>query len=117
MNDDINIFYHNHLGIAFQWKRCDANDHKKIQLVFRDTGLLLDRKELELFSKHIEEAKNARPLCIDCKQNENCRALLLETPFPQLSFAVGHKELAAIGDLVNGTLFHLQLNNYLNGIL
>ncbi|WP_149274311.1 hypothetical protein [Pareuzebyella sediminis] len=115
--NEIHILYQNPLGIAFRWKNNVSKDDKKIQLVFRDTGLLLDKSELAEFSLNIKEAMKSEPLCNDCKQNHDCRALLLETPFPSLSFAVSHKELTEIDDLVVGTMFQLQLDGFLDGIL
>ncbi|SIS88584.1 hypothetical protein SAMN05421766_104629 [Zobellia uliginosa] len=44
--DDITPIYHNPFGVAFQWKRNTIKDIRKIQIVFRDTGLLLTEKEL-----------------------------------------------------------------------
>jgi len=116
MQNNINAIFHNDIGIAFLWPEQPTKNNQKIQLVFRDTGLLLDKKELVEFSKHIKNAIKTRPLCSDCKQNENCRALLLETPFPQISLAISHTELSAADELVDGTLFQLNLDGYLNKV-
>ncbi|MEL6916623.1 MAG: hypothetical protein AAFO99_02725 [Bacteroidota bacterium] len=59
---------------------------------------------------------NGHSLCKDCAQNESCRALLLDTPAPQVSLAMNLKELNAIHDLVEGTLFQLNLDCLLGGI-
>ncbi|WP_373517718.1 hypothetical protein [Pricia sp.] len=114
--NDIKILYQNELSIAFYWKRCPVDYDKKVQIVFRDTGLLLTRDELIQFSGNIERATNSCSLCKDCKNKESCRALLLDTPAPQISFAVSHKELTALKDLVNVILFQLRLDNLLDGI-
>ncbi|WP_411029215.1 hypothetical protein [Spongiimicrobium sp. 3-5] len=113
---DINPIYTNGFGVAFQWKRASLKDMKKIQIVFRDTGLLLSKKELIQFSKNIKCTKNNNSLCKDCASNESCRALLLETPAPQVTLAINQKELNAISDLVEGTLFQLDLDNLLGGL-
>ncbi|WP_282159617.1 hypothetical protein [Ulvibacterium marinum] len=112
---DINPIYHNPFGVAFQWKRNSVKDINKVQLVFRDTGLLLSRKELTDFQKNIKCALESHTLCQDCQQNESCRALLLDTPAPQVTLALSKKELNAVHDLVEGTLFQLQLDNLLYG--
>lgn len=114
---DIQILYQNELSIAFYWKRCPVEYHKKVQLVFRDTGLLLTKDELIQFSENIERATNSGFLCKDCKNKESCRALLLNTPAPQISFAVSHKELMAVKDLVDATLFQLGLDDLLDGVV
>ncbi len=114
--NDVNPIYHNQFGVAFQWKRNTVKDIKKIQLVFRDTGLLLSKEELKQFSKNIKCTKDTSGLCADCAENESCKALLIDAPSPQISFAMNMKELEAIQDLVDGTLFQLSLDNYLKDV-
>lgn len=114
--EDINAIYHNPFGIAFQWKRNTAKDIKKVQMVFRNTGLLLTLPELQQFLKNIKCTMDSNSLCSDCAHNEACRALLIDTPAPQVSLAVNQKELQGIYDLVEGTLFQLNLDNYLGNI-
>ncbi|MGB5820249.1 MAG: DUF6686 family protein [Saonia sp.] len=113
---DINPIYHNQFGVAFQWKRNAAKDIKKIQMVFRDIGLSLSKEELVQFSNHIKCTMNSNTLCKDCAENESCRALLLDTPAPQVTLAMNLKELNAVHDLVEGTLFQLNLKHLLGGI-
>jgi len=113
---DINPIYHNAFGVAFQWKQTSEKDTKKVQLVFRDTGLLVTHEELLQFSKNIIFTKKNSPMCTDCAHNESCRALLVDSPAPQITFAMNAKELAAIEDLVEGTLFQINLDNYLNSM-
>ena len=38
--NEIHPIYHNDFGMAFQWKRNALEDLKKVQLIFRNTGLL-----------------------------------------------------------------------------
>lgn len=111
---DIHPIYHNRFGVAFQWKRNSVKDILKIQIVFRDTGLLLSQEELTQFSKNIKCTKDSSSLCVDCTQNESCKPLLVDSPAPQITFAMNAKELDAVQDLVEGTLFQLNLDNYLN---
>lgn len=114
--EDINAIYHNPFGIAFQWKRSATKDIKKVQMVFRNTGLLLSQDELQQFLKNIKFTMATDTLCEDCANNDACRALLIDTPAPQVSLAVNQKELKGIHDLVEGTLFQLNLDNYLGNI-
>lgn len=111
--DDINTIYYNEFGIAFQWKRGFAKDFKRVQMVFRNTGLFLSPVELIQFSENINESLNRPHLCKDCKNNESCKSLLLETPIPQISFSMSYIELNNMQDLVRGTLFQLGLDNML----
>ncbi|CAM3555118.1 hypothetical protein ZORO111903_19650 [Zobellia roscoffensis] len=112
--EDINPIYHNPFGVAFQWKRPTAKDQKKVQIVFRDTGLLLSQNELVQFKRNIECTMKSNSPCIDCQQHDTCRSLLLDTPAPQITLAMNQKELSAVQDLVDGTLFQLNLDSYLN---
>ncbi len=88
-------------------------------MVFRDTGLLLSVEELVRFSHNIKCTfkEGERNLCEDCKNNDSCRSLLLDTPAPQVTLALSRNELYAVQDLVEGTLFQLNLDSILNGIL
>ncbi|QLG46283.1 hypothetical protein [Costertonia aggregata] len=113
---NINPIYHNPFGMAFQWKRTSVKDIKKVQLVFRDTGLLLSYNELSRFSKNIKHTMDNSPMCSECAQNESCKALFVDSPAPQVTFAMNVKELVAIQDLVEGTLFQLNLADYLGEI-
>ncbi len=113
---DINAIYYNHFGIAFQWKNGTVKNHKKIQIVFRDTGFLLTKKELARFSNKIEHTIKENSVCNCCTKKEVCRSLLLETPVPQVSLAVSKNELSAIQDLIEGTLFQLNMDSYLDEI-
>ena len=114
---DINTIYQNSFGIAFQWKRCAVKDYKKIQVVFRNTGLFLNEEELTLFSKQIDCSVKREGLCAECKENNECRALLVETPAPQIAFAVSHTELHQMQDLIDGTIFQLGLDKVLKNTL
>ena len=113
---DINPIYYNEFGIAFQWKRSTIKDLKKVQFVFRDTGLLLTKEELLQFQKSISCALKSSSQCEECRKSESCRSLLLDTPAPQVTLALSKSELTNIHDLVNGTLFQLNLDSYLSRI-
>lgn len=115
---DIDPIYYNHFGIAFKWKGNTVKTIEKVQMVFRDTGLLLSFEELVRFSQNIKCSikQGHQNLCKDCQHNDSCRSLLLDTPAPQVSLAISQKELYAIRDLVEGTLFQLNLNDFLGDI-
>ena len=115
MKDEILNIYSNSYGISFKWKYGVKKNKDKVQMVFRDTGLLLTRKELIQFSKNIQCTLNGEEGCHRCNE-EDCRSLLLDTPAPQISLAVSKRELGALEDLVEGTLFQMDLDTYLNNI-
>ncbi len=110
---DIITIYNNSFGISFKWKRTEAKNLNKVQLVFENTGLFLNYKELLLFEKNITDALKRPSICNDCKTNISCKSILLETPVAQISFAMSYKELNDMYDLVNGTLFQLGLDTIL----
>ncbi|MDD7884764.1 hypothetical protein [Flavivirga sp. 57AJ16] len=112
--EDINTIYYNNFGIAFHWKRCAVKDFKKVQLIFRDTGLLLTPNELVEFSKNIDWSLNNNCSCVDCMEYKARRSLLVEAPNPQITFAMSYTEIKEIQDLVKGTLFQMGLNKLLN---
>ena len=111
--NDINTLYNNDYGIAFQWKKGVSKDLKRVQLVFRNTGMFLNHEELLEFHKEIDRIYNMPKNCRNCIKNRTCNTLLLQTPCPQISFALNYKELLDVQDLVKGTLIQLELNLYL----
>lgn len=113
---EIDLIYHNQFGVAFRWKSGIARDSNKVQLVFRDTGMLLTKKELIYFSQCIKGVDRDQYFCERCSQQESCRTLLLSTPAPQITLALNAKELTAIEDLVTGSLFQLNLNDFIKGV-
>lgn len=113
---DIRRIYHNDIGIAFQWKQDIAkNKHNKFQIIFRDTGFYLTLPQIENFAKLIQQAVS-RGCCSACKVTNNCRSILLKTPATIIDLAVSEKELVSISDLIEGTLFQIKLDRYLNDV-
>ncbi|MBU2900731.1 hypothetical protein [Maribacter dokdonensis] len=112
--NDIKPIYQNDFGIAFQWKRDKPSESNKVQVIFRDIGLLLTTSELRYFSKCIAHTiENGKGnLCGDCKSKESCRSLLLNSPAHQITFAVSYQEAIEIRDLINGTMFRLELDSF-----
>jgi len=112
--NDITPIYQNEFGIAFQWKPDKPSKINKVQLIFRDIGLLLTPNELHYFSKCINETIQSGKghLCKDCKVKGSCRSLLLNSPAHQITFAVSFLEVLEIEDLIKGTLFKLQLDSF-----
>ncbi|GHC45292.1 hypothetical protein [Ulvibacter litoralis] len=115
--EDINTLYYNSFGIAFQWKRTAARDYRKIQLVFKDIGLFLTSEELVQFAKQINTVFRHPPLCDDCRKGSKCNSYLVSTPATQVSLALSHAELREAKDLIEGTLFQLELSHLLKDIL
>ncbi|MDF4220345.1 hypothetical protein PXC01_02025 [Maribacter sp. M208] len=112
--NDINPIYQNDFGIAFKWKKDKPGQNNRVQVIFRDIGLLLTLSELRHFSKCIADTiKNGKGnLCGDCKTKESCRSLLLNTPAHQITFAVSYQEAIEVRDLISGTLFKLELDSF-----
>jgi len=113
---EINTIYYNNYGVAFKWIRGNAKYIGKIQIVFRDMGFLFSNDELILFLGLIKKSRKEGSLCTNCPNNESCRGLLLETPLIQLSLVVSYKEIIDIQDLIEGTIFQLDLDNLLDNV-
>lgn len=113
---NVHIIYSNDYGIAFFWEKDNVILSKKVQLVFRNTGLNLNHEEVVVFSKNITSALTKNKSCSDCKLKGECKSILLETPTPQVSFAMSFKELIPLKDLVRGTLFTLELNEIIKSL-
>ena len=108
--------YGNNIGIAFYWNHSTEVKTEKVQLVFKETGFNLSLSELQLFSKLILESQLRINCCEDCKAKRNCNRFLLQTPAKQIDLAVSINELEEIQDLVEGTIFKIQMQKYIFGI-
>lgn len=109
MNEEVYKIYNNDIGVSFQWNYIESD---LTQIVFKEMGFNLSEKEIEVFINKVKEAKNQKN-CITCVAGDNCKSILLQTPFSKVSMAISKVELGQIEDLLKGTLFQLRLNNYL----
>ncbi len=107
----IDKIFSNEIGISFFWKKeMDSSKHK-IQLVFRDIGFLLTINELKDFLDFCIATKQTQ-CCNDCMNSQNCKSLLLRTPSEKIDLAVNREELDQIYELLNGTIFRIELKNW-----
>jgi hypothetical protein len=111
---EIERIYYNEFGVAFYWKKHNNILRDKIQMVFKETGFYFTYKELVFFAKLIEDSTHENS-CKDCSLKHNCGRFLLKTPFTPVDLAVSFNELTCIKDLVEGALFKINLERYLNG--
>tara|TARA_R110000868_G_scaffold149085_3_gene371325 strand:+ start:189 stop:545 length:357 start_codon:yes stop_codon:yes gene_type:complete len=107
--------YFNDAGTSFYWRKENELLTDKVQLIFRETGFYFSRQELQLFQSCIRESYNKNMSCDDCKLRNECFKFLLKTPCSQIDLAVNMTELNAVKDLVEGTLFTIDLHDYLYG--
>lgn len=113
MQEDIVKIYHNKIGICFKWLTPDFDSSGRIQVVFRDMGFYLTEEEIRQFAKQIIISKNYRQSRCSCHRKKDCKNILLDTPASSVSLAVSITELNQLEDLLQGTLFWLELDNYL----
>ncbi|GAA3776332.1 hypothetical protein GCM10022271_05590 [Corallibacter vietnamensis] len=115
MENDIYKIYHNSFGISFQWMHSESKKrHKKIQIVFRNMGFYLSKNEIKEFYNCIYHAKQSQP-CSCCKDCDS-RNILVRTPSDKVDIALNTEELTQVEDLIKGTLFQLDLDNYLHSL-
>ena len=107
--------YYNESGTSFFWRKENEILTDKVQLIFRETGFYFSRPELKLFQCCIEESYALNKCCDNCELKNNCHKFLLKTPCIQIDLAVSMNELDAIKDLVEGTIFNINLEDYLYG--
>lgn len=111
----IKQIYYNDLGTSFYWKKENDVVMDKVQLIFRETGFYFTKDELLLFKSCIEDSFILNNCCEDCALKVQYHKFLLKTPCSQIDLAVSMEELNAMKDLVEGTLFKINLDDYLNG--
>ena len=109
--DNVFKVFDNNIGISFQWQK----NATLTQVIFRDTGFHLSKDEMELFMDQVTLSKTKQP-CSGCRLGDDCRSMLLQTPFSKVSMAVSLNELNEIEELLKGTLFQLELNDYLKEV-
>lgn len=109
--DDINVIHYNDFGVAFNWKESTSFSKNKIQLVFKNTGLLLSQQQLFTFKSDIEYVAINRCNCSDKSKN------LIPSPCEYISFAMSNSELNGLMDLLNGVYFNIQLSDMLEKII
>lgn len=113
--EQIHQIYLNSLGIAFFWEKEEGSIPNRVQLIFKEIGLFLSIHELKDFEYLINESIAKNSCCEACTlKNSNCK-FLLKTPMHQIDLSVSMEELNKIKDLVNGTLFRINMESYLNG--
>ena len=112
---DIEQIYHNNFGIAFYWKKENETIFDKVQLVFKETGFYFTIAELNQFCDLIEDSLIKNFCCKTCELKNSCHKFLLKTPCTQVDLAVSIKEIKSIKDLVEGTLFKIDLDEYVYG--
>jgi hypothetical protein len=116
MEQEICKIYHNNIGIAFRWQSALDKASEKVQVVFNHMGFHLSREEVELFSNQVACSRESISDCSRCAFKKECKNILLETPSATVSLAVNEKELEELDDLLNGTLFWLDLEDYLKNL-
>lgn len=112
----IDKLYANDFGMAFYWKKDTQVLTDKIQLVFKEIGFYLSRFEMRVFADCIRDSRKRNACCKDCKSQQQCAKFLLKTPCNQIDLAVSMTELNLIEDLVEGALFRMELEIYINGL-
>lgn len=112
---EIQAIYQNEFGMSFYWKEEESLLKDKIQLVFKETGLQLNPKELVDFKCLIEDSISKNHCCDDCDLKNNCTKYLLKTPFQEVDLAMSINEMIQMNNLVSTTLFKIELEDYLFG--
>ncbi|WP_298319866.1 hypothetical protein [uncultured Aquimarina sp.] len=108
----IDKIYSNKVGISFFWKKQQQLvTTPKIQLVFRDIGFLLTLNELKDFSDACKITEQSQ-CCAQCVDHQNCRSLLLRTPSEKIDLAISKDELEQVQELINGTIFRIELQHW-----
>ncbi|KVV13211.1 hypothetical protein ACRASX_03770 [Flavobacterium sp. TMP13] len=113
---EIEQVYHNEFGISFYWKKEQETLLEKIQLVFKETGFYLTVKQLKEFCEFVQLSQAQNDCCDDCVLKQDCHKFLLKTPCNEIELAVSVAELHLIEDLIRGTLFSIQIDEFINGV-
>jgi hypothetical protein len=113
--EDISTIYSNNYGMAFYWKK-SYTITDKVQLIFKETGFYYTFSELRTFNRLIKDSLKKNNCCAACALKKECHKFLLKTPCEAIELAVTGQELSAIKDLVEGTLFKIELTDFIKGV-
>lgn len=109
---EIATIYCNDFGMTFFWKKDEIFSAQKIQLIFKETGFYLTQNQLSEFGKIICETESKLNGCKGCAHQQHCERLLLKTPISEVDLAVSKNELSQIKDLVEGSIFRVELKRF-----
>lgn len=112
---EIEQIYFNDFGVAFHWRKNDIVITERVQIVFKETGFYLSYIEIRAFAQIIDNTCEEMN-CGNCCHRSKCHKFLLKTPLEQIDLAVSKSELMQIKDLVEGTLFTMDLYDYINKV-
>lgn len=112
---EVEQIYYNEFGVAFHWKKGDHVLTEKVQVVFKETGFYLSYEEIKAFAQIIDNTCEEMN-CGGCCHRSRCHKFLLKTPLQQVDLAVSRSELLQIKDLVQGTLFNMDLYDYITTV-
>lgn len=112
---EVEQIYYNDFGLSFHWKKDDKVVTSKVQIVFKETGFYLSYPEIQAFAKIIDNTCEEMK-CEGCCHRSKCHKFLLKTPLQQVDLAVSKSELFQIKDLIEGTLFNMDLYEYITKV-
>ncbi len=112
---EVEQLYFNDFGVAFHWKKGGVVLKDKVQIIFKETGFYFSNEQVAEFADIIDQTcrKNS---CAACCHSVQCHKFLLKTPLHQIDLAVNTQELMQIKDLIEGTIFTLNLLDYLGSV-
>lgn len=111
----VNKIYSNTIGMSFYWQQKLDTSLQKIQIVFCNTGFLLSFYELKDFAFFCESSLKTQA-CDTCKSTTTCKNLLLRTPSDKIDLAVSREELMQIQELINGTIFRMEMKQWVTSL-
>jgi hypothetical protein len=112
---EVEQIYYNDFGVAFHWKRDGEVLKEKVQIIFKETGFYFSNEQIAEFADIIDQTCRENS-CASCCHRAQCHKFLLKTPLNQIDLAVNNAELLQIKDIVQGTLFNLNLLDYLGSV-
>ncbi len=111
---EIEQIYFNDFGVAFYWRKEDMVIKDRVQIVFKETGFYFSVEEIKQFTVIVNEMSDKT--CCECSHRNKCHKFLLKTPLREVDLAVSQHELSNIKDLLEGTLFNIDLFEYINNV-
>lgn len=116
--EEIDKIYSNQMGITFFWKNeIDAYiENKRVNIIFSNVALLFNIIELNLFLQDIENSLYRNSFLED-KHRRYYDSIVLETPINQLRFILSYNDLSLLKDLIERTIFDIEVSNMLHEIL
>ncbi len=109
MLNQVHTIYKNTIGMSYQWNSF-FDPSLPIQLKIAEVSIY----DLKDFLNALQNTSSLNCKCTTCDRNSRCKAIQFKQGQTEIKIRVNANELNDICDLIQGTLFQLELTDLLS---